>query len=417
MNQRLAQMESEVLAEGREWTRRRLEERLQAEADRLTACPQSGLVLKKRRVHRFTLETVSGTVAIAAPYGFSTHTGQWVCPARHHWALEPHQRLSPILAQRLAHNAVATGSYEKAAELAVCWGSPISDDAIHAVIARHGARAASLEPPPAPPPPRPEPAFHLVIMLDGWMVRERGAQWGAPPQTVAPERVAWHEIKSAVLYRLEDRGENASGRGLLLQKNVVACAPGTEPLEFGAAVQQEALRCGLAGLARAKEVFVVADGAVWIWRLFEDRFATATKTLDFYHASEHLWALARHLHPGPGEAAQWVEPLLHQLRHSVEHRLIESLEKLLPADTPGSPPADPLVEREVEYFRQHRDHLQYASLAARGAPIGSGAMESACSQFQNRFKRRGQFWTRQGLRHLLAIDVAVKNGSLTHLWN
>src|SRR6266436_2997840 len=146
-------------------------------------------------------------------------------------------------------------------------------------------------------------------------------------------------------------------------------------------------------------------------------FATATKTLDFYHASEHLWALARHLHPGPGEAAQWVEPLLHQLRHSVEHRLIESLEKLLPADTPGSPPSDPLVEREVEYFRHHRDHLQYASLAARGAPIGSGAMESACSQFQNRFKRRGQFWTRQGLRHLLAIDVAVKNGSLTHLWN
>jgi len=44
-------------------------------------------------------------------------------------------------------------------------------------------------------------------------------------------------------------------------------------------------------------------------------------------------------------------------------------------------------------------------------------MESACSQFQNRLKRRGQFWTRQGLRHLLAIDVAIKNESFTHLWN
>src|SRR6266436_1917387 len=152
------------------------------------------------------------------------------------------------------------------------------------------------------------------------------------------------------------------------QKNVVACASGTEPLEFGAAVQQEALRCGL---ARAKEVFVVADGAVWIWRLVEDRFAAATKTLDFYHASENLWELARHLHPGPGEAGPWVEPLLHQLRHHREHRLIESLEKLLSAKTPASPLPDPFVAGKVEYFRQHRDHLQYASLAARGAPIGS----------------------------------------------
>ncbi len=413
MNPSLAEMEGEVLAEGREWTRLRLEQRLQAEAAQFTACPQSGLLLKRRRVHRFTLETVSGTITLRAPYGFSTHTGQWVCPARHHWALEPHQRLSPVLTPRLARNAVATGSYEKAAEMAACWGSPLSDDAIHAVIQRHGARAGWREP-PTPEPPRPEPAFHLVIMLDGWMVRERGAHWGAPPQTVPTERVAWHEVKSAVIYRLEARGENASGRGLLLQKNVVACAPETAPLEFGAAVQQEAMRCGL---ARAKEVFVVADGAVWIWRLVEDRFAAATKTLDFYHASENLWELARHLHPGPGEAAQWVEPLLHQLRHDPNHGLIENLEKLLSAQAPESTPPDPVVEGKVEYFRHHRDHLQYASLAARGAPIGSGAMESACSQFQNRLKRRGQFWTRRGLRHLLAIDVAVKNGSFTHLWN
>jgi hypothetical protein len=29
--------------------------------------------------------------------------------------------------------------------------------------------------------------------------------------------------------------------------------------------------------------------------LIEDRFSQATKTLDFYHGSEHLWSLARHL--------------------------------------------------------------------------------------------------------------------------
>ena len=420
MSHTLAEVENVLLADGREWTRRQLEQRLQAQADQFTACLRSGLVLKRLCLHQFTLKTVSGTVTIRAPYGLSPRTGRWVCPIREHWGLEPHQRLSPALEQRLAYSAVAAGSYEKAAALAACWGSAISDDAIHSLVARLGERARAGPPPPPSPPPSPRPgppalAFCLSLMLDGWMVRERGAHWGAPLAQVTTERVAWHEVKSAVIYHLADRAENAAGRGMLIEKNVVACAPGTEPLEFGAAVQQEALRCGLAS---AKEVLVVADGAAWIWGLIADRFSTATKTLDFYHASEHLWALARHLHPDQREgAAQWVQPLLHRLRHDVDHRLLETLEKLLPPDTPQSPPPNPILQREVEYFRHHRDHLQYASLAARGAPIGSGAMESACSQFQNRFKRRGQFWSRQGLRDLLAVDVAVKNHSLVHLWN
>ena len=75
------------------------------------------------------------------------------------------------------------------------------------------------------------------------------------------------------------------------------------------------------------------------------------------------------------------------------------------------------MEGAVKYFRPHRDHLQYASLAARGAPIGSGAMESACRRLRNRLQQRGQFWSRRGLRHLLAVDVAIKNGSLAHLWS
>lgn len=43
----LMEIENEVLDEGREWIRLRLEERLQEEAVALSACPQSGLTLKK----------------------------------------------------------------------------------------------------------------------------------------------------------------------------------------------------------------------------------------------------------------------------------------------------------------------------------------------------------------------------------
>jgi hypothetical protein len=411
MSATLLEIEKEVLKEGREWTRRRLQERLQKAADAIPpVCAQSGLVLKRQQKTGFTLMTVSGSVSIEAIRGYSRATGSWHCPVREQWGLAKWARLSPEFEQRLAYNAAVTGSYEKAAAHAGRWGSPVSDDAIHKLVRRVARRNEGVPlPPPEPPKPK-EPPFSLVIMIDGWMVRQRGSDWGAKPGDSPLERICWKEVKSAILYRLEDRAANASGRGLLIEKKVVAVAPETDVIDLGARIQAQTMRIGL---ARAREVFVVADGALWIWNLIQDRFSEATKTLDFYHGSQHLWSLAHHLHPeNPELAAAWIKPLLHQLRHNPAHRVIHTLEELLTRN-----PANPLIQREVSYFQNHWDHLNYADVATSNAPIGSGSMESACSQFQDRLKRRGQFWSPPGLADILAIDIAVKNDTLHFLWN
>jgi hypothetical protein len=75
---------------------------------------------------------------------------------------------------------------------------------------------------------------------------------------------------------------------VITQKYVVAWQD--DPQEFGRRVQTEARR---RGLATAQDVFVVADGGVWIWNVQQDRFGQAKGMLDFYHTSEHLWAVAR----------------------------------------------------------------------------------------------------------------------------
>jgi hypothetical protein len=386
---------------------------LQEAANAIAAvCPQSGLVLKDQRPHGFTLMSVTGTVTIKAIRGRSSSTRQWHCPVREQWGLAPKQRLSPELAKRLAHNAGTAGSYEKAAELAGVWGTPISDDTVHAVVQKLGAQIAQSAPAgfaPAPKIKENEAPFSLVIMLDGWMVRERGGGWGMESKPDELKAVEWKEVKSAVIFRLEDRLATQSGRRILIEKNVVAAAPDTDVVDLGAMIQAEAMRMGL---ARAREVFVVADGAIWIWNLVKDRFGDATKTLDYYHASEHLWALAHHLHGDKEKAAAWVTPLLDELRHCPEHRVVERLEEVLEAH-----PEDAEVIKEVGYFQRNRDKMNYKNLADREIPIGSGAMESACSQFQNRLKRRGQFWSHDGLANLLALDVALKNKTLPFLWN
>ena len=62
------------------------------------------------------------------------------------------------------------------------------------------------------------------------------------------------------------------------------------------------------------------------------------------------------------------------------------------------------------------EHLHYERLGAEGCPIGSGAMESTCSQFQDRFKRTGPFWSLPGERHLMALELARRNDDWDEIW-
>ena len=411
----LRQLEQDVLAEGREWTRQRLEKRLQDRSDALPAvCPKSGEGLKDVRWRDLQLMTIPGVVKLRVRQGYSPALGHWVCPARQVWGLKAYQRLSPELESRLAYTASETTSYEAAAQMAARWGCPVSDGCIHQHLQSLGEAAEQIELPHPVIAPQ-EPEFSLVIMLDGWLARERGPDWGAGPRKKAPQRIRWHEVKSAVIYRLERRGATESGRGMLIEKFVVATPPETSPVDFGTAVQTEARR---RGLGRATHVYLVMDGAIWLWELAEDRFAEALKTLDFHHARDHLWALANSLHgEDTPEAKAWVQPLLRTLRKGRENRVVRQLEELLRNQSERTLESQEIIEREVKFFVKHRDHLHYQAMEKAGAPRGSGAIESLGKQLQQRLRGCGQIWGRPGFTRLLKVVVLVKNQDEHLLWN
>jgi hypothetical protein len=392
-----------------------LEKQLQDHSDALPAvCPKTGEGLKDVRWRELQLITVSGVVKLRVRHGYSPALGQWVCPARQAWGLQAYQRLSPELESRLAYTASETTSYEAAAQMAARWGCPVSDGCIHHHLQSLGQRAEQIELPHPVIAPQ-EPEFSLVIMLDGWLARERGPDWGAGPRKKEPQRILWHEVKSAVIYRLERRAANDSGRGMLLEKFVVATPPETSPVDFGTAVQAEARR---RGMGRAKYVYLVMDGALWLWELAQDRFAQAIKTLDFHHARDHLWAVANSLHgEDTPEASAWVPPLLRSLRKGRENHVVRQLEELLQNQSERTSENQELIEREVKFFVKHRDHLHYRAMEKAGAPRGSGAVESLGKQLQQRLRGCGQIWGRPGFTRLLKVVVLVKNRDEHHLWN
>jgi len=397
----LAALEAEVWAQGREWTRRRLQERLQTDAEGIgaAACRE----LRRRQRRSICIDTCAGRVRVQVDYGWDPRQQSWRCPQREAWGLAPAERISPLLREKLCFTAAMTQSYDRAVKVAGQWGVAADDSTLCRLA--HAA-GATLEALPPRPPLQQSPPEALVIMADGWMMRQRGPVWGAKRNRPG-ERVAWHDCKTAVIFRLDARAHTAGGRRLIVRKHAVAYQG--DPVEFGRRVQQEALRHGL---AKATVAYWVSDGAVWLWNLREDRFSNTIGTLDFYHAAEHLHAIAAELFPdNAAHAMAWVEPLLHHLRHGHEKCVLATLDELQ-----ATHPNSETIRREAAYFTSHADHIHYRAREREGAPIGSGPVESQCLQLQGRFKGPGKFWSEFGSATLMALYIAIQNEEWDALW-
>ncbi|MFC1601424.1 UPF0236 family transposase-like protein [Candidatus Sumerlaeota bacterium] len=251
------------------------------------------------------------------------------------------------------------------------------------------------------------------------MIRERGEQWGLKPPETKGDRVDWRELKTGIVFRLSERGATQSGRRILsgavrarVEKFYEAWRG--DPHEFGRRLFALALRHGL---RRARRVYVVADGAVWIWNLAQDRFRGAQQVLDFYHASQHLWALAEALFPDdPRRAQQWWERRKKGLREKGTIQVDRLLNELTRRAKKLKGATAQLVAQEHGYLERNRQRMDYPRIEEQNAPIGSGAIESTCSQMQDRLKRSGQFWAQQGCRNLIALDLARRNNDWDRAW-
>ena len=198
------------------------------------------------RLREFVADDLCGDSDRAAAYGFSSLMQRWLSPFLEQWELTPYERVSRNYRRGSVTRRPATGSYQKAALLASCWGTTISDDLVHSQVQSISLQVHQQVMPAPTGAPKNEAPFSLVIMLDGWMVRERGPQWAAPPDCQDAERVAWHEVECGVVPGSIMGKRSAWDRGVLTQKKVVACPPGTDVLEFGATVRKggAALRYG-----------------------------------------------------------------------------------------------------------------------------------------------------------------------------
>ena len=99
----------------------------------------------------------------------------------------------------------------------------------------------------------------------------------------------WQEVKLACVYDTVDRVVTPT-RGMLTRRSVVAVR-GT-PEALAAPLWSQAAALG----AEHRRVIVLGDGAPWIWHLAAELFPDRVEILNWYHADEHISAVARGLY-------------------------------------------------------------------------------------------------------------------------
>jgi hypothetical protein len=416
-DENLGDIELQVEQQSRELLRAATEKAAQEKADVTPpVCPVCQKLLSQvSHGHQRSFECKFGTITVGRSRGYCKRCRKWRFPADAVLGLEESAGYSPRVQEMAALLASKMPVSEASAVLEHLTGVKLPRATLDREARRQGRRAqkvrrqqdeqASQNPAKAVQSELVLEPYQMIIQLDAWNIRERD-QWG---QTRALRRKAqeperWHWVYTGTCFRLDQRGKTARGRPVISERGFVATREGIEGLREQ--LYAEALR---RGLGQAAGALVIGDGAVWIWRLADDRFKHARQRLDFYHAVQHLAAVGRALFgEDQTKLKAWLKPLVRQLKNESAVKVVEQLEEIL-SQLPKGESAQ-AVAKELNYFHEHQQRMDYRAGSRRGEPIGSGAVESTCRQAQCRFKRPGQYWSSQGDEALLCLETFWRNG-------
>jgi Uncharacterised protein family (UPF0236) len=200
----------------------------------------------------------------------------------------------------------------------------------------------------------------------------------------------WRETKIGVA-----RGMDASGRKLGESRYVSLLG---ESEAFG--WEWAALAEG-AGIAHARLVAVLGDGAKWIWNQAELHFPQAIQIVDVWHATERLWEVGR-LAFGAEEAnlKAWVKARQAELWEYETDALLEALADVVQRFEAAKEKA----QEAIGYFTNNRQRMDYPRYQRLGLQVGSGAVESACKQVvTQRLKGAGMRWREAGAQTMARL--------------
>jgi hypothetical protein len=408
----LAALEGEVLETVRAKLPRLLEEVVKVSTTCLQPtlsrwpqpCPNCGQYAQVQSWRARTLTTVCGRITFERPWFVCRDCQHGFSPVDRTLELRARSRLSEGLCEWIIGLGASMSFAEAAYWLDKLTGLEVSPETVRQQTEQRGhemevvqqqvsKQVKETQEPATAVDPAPGA---LVVQTDGVMVRYLDG---------------WHEVKLGLVAGHQD--------GEVVAPSYIAARMSAEA--FGPRLLAEAARRGALevvawegsatqpGLAVLREVVVLGDGAPWIWNLAAEHFGERIEIVDFYHASEHVWEVAKALYgEGTVEARTWATERLEELLQKGAGPVQKALSG---AVAPANEVASEVLRVERGYFRTNAARMDYPQCLQLGLPIGSGAVEASAKHLvQQRMKRPGARWSDPGAQAVLNVRSHLLSG-------
>ena len=160
------------------------------------------------------------------------------------------------------------------------------------------------------------------------------------------------------------------------------------------------------GFSDANRQVAIADGASWIWNLFNEHFPKAIQVLDVFHAKEHLYDAAKAIWPdGKENYFFWLKRREAELDSGQIDLLIQRL--MLHSEYCEE------ARKCANYFFNHKHRMQYQKFRNAGISVSSGVVEASCKRTIGlRLKRSGMRWSCSGANAIIALRCAKLSNRL-----
>jgi len=372
-------------------------------------CPHCGKRMSFQEDRSVPVETLEGAITLKRPYYYCRSCHEGLFPLDQ--ALHLRGQSSEGVQQAAVESGALLPSYDQGAEhFTRLTAVPMDGTTLRALVQEHGGHlaaqeAAAAEKASAPP--------------------ERDAPAPGPQAPVPPERVAfsqdgttihtydgWKEVKESTISEIIVRPAKSPGEDpeVHLEKHSY-CAGLWDHEELNRHFWWDMQR---RQADRSPCQVAIGDAAPWIWENFAVTAPTAEEGIDWWHALDYFWGVAKVvLGEGTAEATAWMAEQETALWHGDLAAIRAALAKMAPATEAGQAK----VRCAVGYLTEHAHRLRYPEFRAAGYPLGSGTAESGCKTLVGgRMKQAGQRWSDYGGNAVLAIRDALWSDRWLEAW-
>jgi hypothetical protein len=172
----------------------------------------------------------------------------------------------------------------------------------------------------------------------------------------------------------------------------------------------------------AKPIVVLIDGDPGLEKAIDRVLANHNlkervdaKILDIVHVCEYVWEAGTAIYGEKNpKRREWVRKKLLDILNGKVGYVIGALKQIKQKNKLSKSKYD-MIHKVIRYLTNHKHMMHYNEYLAKGYPIGTGVVESACgSLVKSRMERNGMRWSIAGAQAMLQLRAVSRNKHWTH---